>query len=69
MDFFKKNRRIILFIILYATLLLLGFNIHSLLENGLNSDKSIFVGLSGLIAKSLLALGIFWELYLAKKAK
>ncbi len=69
MDFVKKNRRLILFLMLYGALFLLGLNIHDILKSGISEDQNIFIQLSGLIANALLALGLFWELYIAKKNK
>ena len=67
MNYINKNRELILFFLLYGTLFLLGLNIHDLLKNGINEEKNVFIQLSGLIATSLLSLGLFWELYLTKR--
>ena len=69
MDFVKKNKRLILFLLLYGALFLLGLNIYDVLKNGIIEEENVFIQLSGLIATSLLSLGLFWELYLAKKVK
>lgn len=67
MEFVKKNRRLILFLMLYGALFLLGLNIHDVLKNGISENENTFIQLSGLIATALLSLGLFWELYIAKK--
>ena len=66
MGFIKKYRRLLLFLILYATLFLLGFNIHDVLKNGLDSEVNVLIQLSGILSKSLLSLAIFWYLYIVK---
>lgn len=67
MELVKKNRRLILFLLLYGALFLLGLNINDILGNGISKDKITFIQLSGVIATSLLSLGLFWELYIVKR--
>ena len=69
MNYFKKNRKTILTVIMYLALFLIGYNIFSLSEKGIDPNKNMVVQFSALVGNILLALGCFWELYFAKREK
>ena len=69
MNFLKKNRRVILICILYASLFMIGQELYQILNNGFDPTQHIYIELSGIIGNSFLAMGCFWELYFAKAGK
>ncbi|MEC3907555.1 hypothetical protein VOI54_11040 [Tamlana sp. 2201CG12-4] len=69
MTFIKKQRKLILILILLGALVLLGLDIRDLLNNGISDKKITTAQLSELFVIVLLIFGLFWELYAVKNNK
>lgn len=66
MDYFKKNKRNILFVIFYLSVTLSGINAYLLAKDGLNLKEPLFLQLASLIGVLLTAFACFYELYFGK---